>query len=153
MNASLTTGGFARLVFTGLFFLLFAGLPGCGSGRQKSIYVGGQITYGGGPWPKGGTIYFNPVKPAPGFNARSGTGDFGPDGAFVVKSFEDSPGLAPGTYSVNIECWEVPPSMEGKTPPKSFVPAEFQPGGKSAFSLEVKPDDSPHNLKYDIPKK
>lgn len=152
MSWSLPVHWSVRLVGAACLLLLFASLPGCGSSRQKVVYVSGKVTHGGGAWPSKGTIYFNPLKAAPGFTMRSGTGDFGPDGTFVVKSFEDSPGLAPGTYTVNIECWEVPPSMENPGKEKSFVPKDFQPGGPKAFTLEIKPGDSPHNLTYDVPK-
>lgn len=151
---TLSLASATRLFCFGLCALFAFSVAGCGgSGRQKVVPVTGKVTYGGGPWPKGGTIYFNPISPAPGFTSRPGSADFGPDGSFVVKSFEDTPGLAPATYTVHVESWEVPPSMEKPGTEKSYVPDDFKAGGAKAFKLEVKPGDSPHTLNYDIPKK
>lgn len=131
--------------------LLLAGVglalvAGCGPSRPTLIPVSGKVTYGGGAWPKKGTIYFTCEKPADGYPSRPGTGEFDTDGSFTVTSYEGGAGLHPGKYVARVECWEVEPNMEGK-PTKSYVP-----GMAPKLELEVLVTDSAKTVTFDIPK-
>lgn len=134
----------------GLLLLLSACL-GCSDGIT-TIPVSGRITLDGGEWPRQGILYFACKQPAEGFPRRTGVADFGPDGSFTVTSFDKGDGLVPGEYVVNIECWEVPPSMGAGPPAKSAVPKKYQTGATSGFTLTVpvgagRMDD----VKFDVP--
>ena len=67
-------------------------------------------------------LFFAPSEPAEGFPRRPGTADFNEDGEFEASSFKTGDGLLPGKYVVNVECWEVPPSMGAGPPAKTAVP-------------------------------
>lgn len=126
-----------------LFVMTFAG---CGPSGPREIPVEGKLTYGGGPFPKSGTIYFASIEPAPGSPNASSSTNFGEDGVFQAR-------LYPGKYSVNLECWEIPISPEGK-PGKSYLPDKWQSGAQSGFTIDVPADASgPVKVTKDIPKR
>jgi hypothetical protein len=129
--------------------LLLPLLCGCGDKGIGLIPVSGKVTYGGGEWPKAGKIYFTPVQPAEGYPKLGGSADFGTDGSFKVQSSGDKQGLVPGKYRVNLECWEVPPSMESATPSsgKSYVPDNW-----TSPELEIPVGKSSHEVTIDVPK-
>lgn len=123
----------------GVWTLLAATLVaaiGCKDGPQ-TVPVSGRVTLDGGPWPRRGMLFFAPVEPAEGFPRRPGVADFQEDGVFEATSFEPGDGLLPGKYLVNVECWEVPPSMGPGPPAKSAVPADQQNGVDCDRTLEV----------------
>jgi hypothetical protein len=131
-----------------LLALLF--LTGCGEKGPGLVPVKGKITYGGGPWPNAtGKVNFTPLEPAAGFPRLGGTADLAQDGSFTVKSTgENKYGLVPGKYRINIENWEVMPSMEPGAPKeKSYIPAGFQPP-----EVEIKVDEKSKNVSFDVPK-
>ena len=114
----------------------------------KTIKVSGRITYGGANWPKEGQLYFACLEPAPGYDRRPGTALFNTSGSFTASSFGTGDGLVPGKYAVNIECWEVAPSMEQQaTPGKSYVPEGFR------LELDVPANSKPLSLTWDVPKR
>lgn len=121
---------------------LFAG---CGPSGLKTVDVSGKITYGGGPWPKPGKLTFPCIEPAEGFPNRPGSAEFDVDGNFVASSYGQGDGLHPGKYSVHVECWEVPPSMDATVQAKSYVPENFAP------TFEIKPSDREVTLQWDAP--
>lgn len=143
----------AVLLLLAILGPLFLACLGCGPSRPTLVPVSGKVTFGGGAWPKKGTIYFTVKKAADGYPQRPGYADFGPDGSYAVTSY-DTPGdgLHPGTYAVRIECWEVEPNMEGK-PTKSYVPGKFQNADTSELTLEVLPTDGAKTgVDFDVPK-
>jgi hypothetical protein len=129
---------------------------GCGPSRPQTVPVSGKVTYGGGNWPAKGTIYFLANKAAPGFPLRPGQAEFQPDGSFTAQTFDGVAGLMPGTYSIRIDCWEVPPSMEGR-PSKSFLAASMADGvvkeQGAPKELVIAPGDPPQTLILDVPKR
>jgi hypothetical protein len=108
------------------------------------------VTLAGGDLPAGGTLWFTPEEAAAGFAMRPGTADFAADGAYRVKTFVPGDGLLPGRYRVRVDCWKVPPNMEGK-PTQSYLPAKYQNPQTSGLELEVKPDGDPITFDIDIP--
>jgi hypothetical protein len=125
-------------------------LAGCGGSKLDTVTVTGRVTYGGGDWPKPGNIDFTPKEAAKG-NLHPGSGSFGTDGRFSVKSGQAS-GLVPGTYGVRIECWETPPSMENPSAAKSYVPEKYRNAATSGLTLEIKAGESSKEFTADIPK-
>ncbi len=121
---------------------------GCSDNGLEMIPVSGTVTFDGGECPAEGSLYFIPVEPPPGIPMRPGTGDFDRDGAYAVKSFKPGDGLLPGKYQVRIECWEVPPNMEGR-PVKSFIPQRYHVAEESGFELDV-PSGS-GAITFDVP--
>ena len=110
------------------------------------VPVSGKITYGGGPWPTAGVLYFKPLEPAAGFPQLTGIAHFDPSGTFTVESTGHERGLVPGRYAVQVECWETPPNMEGK-PVKSHVPAGYR-----LPDLTVEAGAASKSVSFDVPK-
>jgi hypothetical protein len=130
--------------------LLAFAVTGCGgSDRPDTIPVRGHLTYDGGDWPMPGRIYFTPLEPAEGFPRRPGTANFDTDGRFSAKTWEDGDGLMPGKYRISIECWKVPPTLQGPSP-VSYVPLDLQIAAKSEWELEVAPNSDAIEIERDI---
>jgi len=127
-------------------------LAGCGGSKLDTVSVSGRVTYGGGDWPKPGVVYFTAVKAGAGSTLHPGSGQFGTDGRFTVKS-ANTEGLAPGEYTVKVECWEQEPSMDNPSAAKSYVPDKFRNAKTSGLTLTIKPGDSSVKFEKDIPKK
>lgn len=124
---------------------------GCGSGTEV-VPVKGQITFGGGPWPKPGVVYFLPVSSAAGSSLRPAWAKFDTDGRFFATSFREGDGLVPGKYLASVECWEKPPSMSDPTPPVNAVPEKFRSAQTSGLELLVEPGQQGINIEWDVPK-
>ena len=138
-------------------FLLAIGLPlglagGCGSRGPEVVPVEGTITYGGGAWPRPGTLYFTPAEPAADLPRRPGYATFGVNGKFQATSFSSNDGLVPGRYRVGVESWESPPRMGKRPTPKSSVPAKFQSPATSGLELEVRSGQRRVSVQWDVPK-
>ena len=79
---------------------------------------------------------------------------FDPSGNFVAQTFADGDGLLPGEYTIKVECWDKPPSMEPGTPPaKSYVPREIQLGTAPGWTVIVADDQPSVDLELDVPSK
>jgi hypothetical protein len=125
-------------------------LAGCGPKHPATVRVRGTVTYGGGPWPKPGTLIFTSVQAAEGFPSRPGTAQFDTQGRFVVKTWENVEGLMPGQYRVKVECWKVPPTMGGPAA-VSYVPPQFRSAATSGIELTITPGDSTKVFNFDVP--
>jgi len=135
-----------------LALLMAPALAGGCSRRPTPVPVQGRITYGGSDWPRGGRLYFV-AEPTAGALTKPGLADFDIDGHFVVTTFQPGDGLLPGEYRVNVECWEVPPSMDSVQRPKSYLPEQFRSGATSGFKILVAADArGPIELNLDVPK-
>ena len=130
--------------------VLLALLVGCGSSdRPLTVPVEGTVTLAGKAWPAEGRLYFLPTKPAEGFKLKPGVGRFDKNGKFVAGSFEDADGLVPGTYGIRVECWKVPPTVDGPPAVSHVDPRYFKPAS-SGLTLEVPPDGGPIEVSWDI---
>ena len=127
-------------------------VAGCGGPTLETVPVTGRITYGGGDWPKPGTIDFTPVKAAEGRKLHPGYGKFDTGGSFSVKT-ADKKGLVPGTYAIRVECYEVEPSMDKPGQEKSYVPDKYRNPKTSGLELVIEPGDRSKEFNQDIPKK
>jgi hypothetical protein len=99
---------------------------GCSGGRRgvELVRVSGRLTCDGGPTPAAGQVLFVPRHAAaPGRPLRPGSATFAADGVFHVTSWTPGDGLVPGTYAVVIDCWQVPPTMDGPAAKSFFAPA------------------------------
>ncbi len=126
-------------------------IPGCNSRGLPIVPVHGKITYGKGDWPKPGVVYFTGKDAAKGLPLRPAVGRFDVHGNLVVTSFEKGDGLLPGRYKLGIECWEVPPGMNG-SPGKSYVPKKFQSAATSGLEVTADQNAGRVDLNIDIPK-
>ena len=124
-------------------------LSGCGPDRPQTIPVSGKLTFRGGPPPAPGALYFTSDDPAEGFSRRPASADFNAEGRFTVKSWEAGDGLVPGRYQVTVECWEVPPNMDGQ-PVKSYVPEKYQSSLTTDLEVEVASADGSQELELDV---
>ncbi len=131
--------------------LLLVTAAGCGSSGPQPVRVQGKITLDGGNWPKQGVIYFTPLTPAPGFPSRPGTGKFGADGQFVVTTLGKGDGLYPGKYGAAVECWDIPPSMDAKSPPpRGFADPKFASAQSSGLLLDVPTGSDPIHVDFNV---
>jgi hypothetical protein len=126
---------------------------GCGHRGPEVVPVEGTVTFGGGPWPKPGVLYFTIDAVAAGVPGRPAIADFNIDGRLTVTSFKKGDGLVPGKYKIGIECWETPPQMGSPVKPKSYVPKKFQAANTSGLSVTVEPGQRLVKLDLDVPKK
>jgi hypothetical protein len=144
--------GYRRLILlAGIAATVFGG---CGRSGPEIVTVKGTITYGGGAWPHGGTIYFTPVKPAEGLPKMSGFAQFDAEGHFQVESSSFS-GLVPGRYGVAVECWRVAPTMIRPHPDgnASYVPPKYQSPVTSGLELEIRSGQGSADVHWDVPRK
>ena len=127
-------------------------LAGCGSERAvKTVPVEGVVRLESGPWPAGGNISFVSLEAAPGYPLRPGWAVFDREGKFSAGCFEDGDGLVPGTYAVNIDCWDVSQQRGGKQTTGSCIPTKYQRGFQE---LAVPADASePLTVEWVIPAK
>jgi hypothetical protein len=127
-------------------------LSGCSDNGVRTIPVRGRITYGGGPWPAAGAIYFTPLE-STGKTMRPALARFEKDGVFSARTFVDGDGLIPGKYVMKVECWEFAPTLVAGAPePKSYVPVAIQTGTAEGWKLEVADGKDSLELKLDVPK-
>lgn len=131
-------------------FLLF--LIGCGRSGPEVVPVDGTITFGGGPWPKPGSLIFAAESPAPGMPNRPAMGLFDTDGRLTVTTYTRGDGLIPGKYKMAVECWEVRPEMMSPTSPKSYVPKRYASPQTSGLAVVVEPGQKVVTLNLDVPK-
>lgn len=115
----------------------------CGEGGIPKVPVKGKITYAGGDWPKPAIFTFAATQAAPGMPNIPGSASVQPNGEFKVD-------LVPGSYVVNIECWEVEPAPDDPSRAKSYVPARMQGVDKPKFEVPVGAKDV--KFEFDIPK-
>jgi hypothetical protein len=145
----MTRRQFARkpALWLSVFSLWMPFLGGCDSRGLPMVPVRGKITYGKGDWPKPGVIYFTGKDVAKGVPLRPAVGHFDVHGNIKVNSFEEGDGLVAGRYKLGIECWEIPPGVNG-SPGKSYVPKKYQ--SASTSGLEVTADSSAGTVQLDI---
>ena len=104
----------------------FVFLWGCGGADLPlTIPVSGTVSVNGSSCPGPGSLRFTPIRVADGMPRRPGRADFDTDGRFEVTSFRDGDGLVPGTYRVQLECWQTPPA-NGQSG-VSYLAADYQP--------------------------
>jgi hypothetical protein len=123
-------------------------LVGCGK-QYGTVPVRGKVSFNGGPMPTNGVIYFTPIEAYGGHPLRSATADFGPDGNYTTFSFADVEGLFPGVYEAHLQCWKVPPRMDGPRA-VSYLPAKYGKGDTSGLKLTVEEGSSAKEFNIDV---
>jgi hypothetical protein len=134
----------AVAVATGLLVL-----AGCGPDRPVTVEVTGKVTLDGKPFDKPGTLYFTPIEPAAGLPSRPGRADFGADGLFTARTFQEGDGLIPGRYGVAVDCWDSYPTPENPHP-KSYVPKKYANAWSNDLEVVVAPGDGPQHVELDL---
>ena len=127
---------------------------GCGANNVELVPVEGQITFGGGPWPKPGNVMLLPKEAAAGQPLIPAWGSFDVDGRFKAEC-NTGDGLVPGTYLVSIECWELPPDDSREEFPggKSYVPDRYRDAATSGLQFHIQPGEpGPYKVGFNIPK-
>ena len=126
-------------------------VAGCGGPTLETAPISGRITYGGGDWPKPGTIDFTPVKAAEGRKLHPGYGKFDTGGRFTVKT-ADTKGLVPGTYSGSGRIAGKRTVVRSPGQEKSYVPDKYRNPRTSGLELVIEPGDRSKEFNQDIPK-
>ena len=121
---------------------------GCGSDRPTTIPVRGEITFGGGPPPAEGAVFFAPIEVEEGYPRRPGRARFNQEGVYEATSFEDGDGLVPGEYRVSVECWKTPPGMGG---PGAAAGVSYVGPGFDPPNLVVAEDKGPIEFNLEVP--
>jgi hypothetical protein len=116
------------------------------------VPVEGTITFGGGPWPAAGVVYFTVESTAQGASAHPSTATFDTNGKLTVRTFKKGDGLMPGTYKLGVECWKVPPIMGSQTPPESYVPERYQSAATSGLVVTVETGRRVVHVSLDVKK-
>lgn len=125
--------------------LLVVAALGCrDSHLPERVPVRGVVTFDGGPCPATGSLRFLAVEAKEGLPRRPGRATFDKDGRFTVTSFREGDGLVPGSYRVQIECWQVEP-VQG-TPGISYIA-----DGYEAPDLTVSAEAQELTQDYDVP--
>ena len=94
-----------------------------------------------------GIITLTPLSSSGGVVVRPGSGKFGPNGKFVIGSYEIGDGLMPGTYTVAVTCID-PLDFSKPREELDFVPADFK-----LDNLVVEAGMDPIVMNFDVPKK
>lgn len=110
------------------------------------VPVKGKVTLDGQPMPAG-SVAFQTRDP---FVGRPAVAFVDSDGTFTVSSIKPNDGMMPGEYLIAI----LPPSS-GTLPgekklPDVKVPAKYQDGKQSGFTLTLQRGDAPKFLELDL---
>lgn len=131
------------------FFVAFS-LVGCGNDPLQKVQVKGVVTFDGGECPESGRVTLSPLEVAEGLPTRPASGSFGPDGKFAAYSFRPGDGVVPGTYQVNVTCFD--PTKVSSIPSDaqiraaSYVGKDFEP-----LTLNVEAGSGTLELNIDVP--
>jgi hypothetical protein len=133
--------------------LLLSVSVGCRRTGPEVVPIRGTVTFGGGPWPKPGIVYFVAESPSAGRPQRPAMGEFDNSGTLTVTTFRKGDGLIPGKYRAALECWETPPKMG--SPPilgKSYVPERYRSAASSGLIVLVEEGQKMVAFNLDVPK-
>ena len=139
-----------------LTLLSLLAVCGCGEGRPATVPVSGKVTFGGGPWPKPGKLYFTGSEAIEGHPQRPGVAEFDTDGQFTVTTWDEGDGLLPGKYRARVECWKVYPNVvppDPVTPGESYLSGKYTNATASGLEVVVEPGSEPIRVNWDIPKR
>src|SRR5207249_8533874 len=94
-----------RMTFTLLFSALVAlSVVGCGSDGRKPVYPAkGQVLVTGKP-AQYAQVALHPLNPADK-DAPHPTANVGPDGTFVLTTYQAQDGAPAGEYAVTVQWW------------------------------------------------
>jgi hypothetical protein len=98
----------------------------------------GSVTLDGVPL-DGATIGFTPVNAAGEVDVskRGGTAISNSNGHFTIKTASDSPGIAKGTYKVNVGKMVDGQSTEGKSPIPQSITGKYAVAETSDLNVEI----------------
>jgi hypothetical protein len=109
-------------------------LPGCGGEDvPETAKVSGVVLYKGQPV-AGAEVNFHPKEGHPA------TGRTGPDGQFVLTTYDAEDGAVPGTHTVTVQLFpeEALPGMEAESSGAAAIPEKYADPGSSPLTQEVK---------------
>lgn len=127
---------------------------GCSGGRRgvELVRVSGKLTCDKGPMPAAGQVLFVPrqaVTETASRPLRPGSATFAADGVFRATSWTPGDGLVPGTYAVVVDCWKVPPTMDGPAA-ESFIAPAYAAAETTPLELVVPPGGGPVSVSIDV---
>ena len=112
-------------------------LSGCGGEDvPETAEVSGVVLYKGQPV-ENAEINFYPKDGHPA-TARTG-----PDGRFVLTTYNANDGAVPGTHTVTVQLFpaEALPGMETQSTGAAEIPAKYGSPSASPLTVQVKPDE------------
>lgn len=127
---------------------------GCSGGRRgvELVRVSGKLSCDRGPMPAAGQVLFVPrqaVTQTATRPLRPGSATFAADGAFRATSWTPGDGLVPGTYAVVVDCWKIPPTMDGPAA-ESFIAPAYAAAETTPLELVVAPGGGPVSVSFDV---
>jgi hypothetical protein len=106
---------------------------GCGSDGPVTIPIRGEVLYNGAPLnnvPQGLVRYLPKSS-----DGRQASGRIQPDGSFVLTTFKDSDGVAPGEYDITVSAYTTQPELTreqveasgglGVSKPRLLIPEKY----------------------------
>jgi hypothetical protein len=85
------------------------GIAGCSDRGPVTVPVYGTVTFVGRDPPKVSNIFFKPLESTGPF--RPSTASREADGSYSVKAFQNSKGLVPGKYQVEVLYYDLKPGQ------------------------------------------
>lgn len=139
-QSSRAAGTRTLIIFAALCGILLMFASGCGDGRPKRVPVSGQVLIDGKPLTHG----FISVVPV---GARPASGSIGPDGRFILTTYEGGDGVVLGTHQVSVMAGEV----LSETATRWHAPKKYSDTQTSGLSAPIDgPTDSlVFNLTWD----
>jgi hypothetical protein len=132
--------------------LILSLVIGCGRSGPEVVPVKGTITYGGGAWPKAGTLQFVADPAEPNQTIHPAAGHFDTDGRLTVSTLREGDGLVPGRYAIGVSCHERPPSKTELEFPPNYVPARFRNPATSGLKVAVTSGQKVVEVNFSVPK-
>src|SRR5215210_64505 len=89
---------------------LLIGMSGCRDNGPVTVPVYGTVTFVGREVPKVCNIFFKPLESSGPF--RPSTASLEADGSYRVKAFQNSKGLVPGKFQVEVWYYDLKPGQD-----------------------------------------
>jgi hypothetical protein len=126
-----------------LAFALLQFLSGCGGGRPPVEPAKGKVVCNGQPVTVG-SVVFVPIGDGGSGSGRPATGSVGPDGTFVMTTYEHEDGAAVGKHRVEY----AGPEEEGKEDEEGEAPPEGSPAERARNAERIRQRQAQQKLQY-----
>jgi len=104
-------------------------IGGCGKSEYPLVQLSGTVTFDGGECPSPGSVTLQPLEVSGEMPNRPATGQFGADGKYAVNAFNNSKGVLPGRYLLEVTCFAGAPDPSKPDPWASvdYIAEEYEP--------------------------
>ena len=136
-----------RIVATTLICSASFWVAGCEAKveRPKTVPVSGVVNWNGKPLTEG-SVYFAPDDKTKGHPA---VGSIGPDGKYVLSTFEKGDGAVPGTYKIAVQVMQGADEVAKKIG-KKVLPDKYYDASISGLTATIGPDDAKKEIPVEV---